>query len=267
MIRVDGLLLDLNGPTATVTFNRPDKANYIDNNWIAPLKSFFEEVKTRSDIRCVLIKANGKHFMAGGDLNFHDELMTMTHNERFGKLVSVIDEWNEMLFALLALPQPVVASVQGGAVGASFGLVAACDLVVAAENAFFSIAHVLHGGSIDGLVTYILPRQIGYKKTMHLALLGQRLSAREAERLGLVSSVVPLEDLRAETDKIVEHLANGPSVAYKMIKDLVSKSLDRSIEEQAQLENIYCSRSTQTEDWVEGSDAVFRKRPAKFVGR
>jgi 2-(1,2-epoxy-1,2-dihydrophenyl)acetyl-CoA isomerase len=263
---VEGLILDAGGPVATITFDRPAKANYIDNEWIEPLRAFFVEVAGRTDVRCVVLQANGRHFMAGGDLNYHDELMAMKPAERLAPLLALIERWNAMLKALLAVPQPIVARVQGGVVGASFGLVMACDLVIAAESAFFVVAHALHGGAIDGLVTYFLPRQVGYKKAMQLCLLGRRIGAREAERLGIVSEVVADELLASETDRLVQQLSEGPTRAYGMIKELVMTSLEHSLEEQATLENLRTAASAMTRDWEEGSDAVFRKRKPVFTG-
>jgi 2-(1,2-epoxy-1,2-dihydrophenyl)acetyl-CoA isomerase len=260
------LLIDLSAPIASITFNKPDKANYIHNEWIAPMKEFFDEVAKNKEIRCVVIKGNGRHFMAGGDLNYHDYLMALKPQERLTPLVELIDEWNTMMKAMLNVPQPIIARIQGGVVGASVGLVAACDLVIASENAFFVVAHALHGGAIDGLITYFLPRQIGYKKAMHLSLLGERVDAMEAERLGLVGKVVPNDEFEKEAEKLIDHIANGPTLAYQMIKQQIMSSLDHSIDEQALLENINTSKSAMTKDWEEGSVAVFKKRKANFIG-
>jgi 2-(1,2-epoxy-1,2-dihydrophenyl)acetyl-CoA isomerase len=265
-ISAEGLSIELSGPIASVTFMRPDKANYIDVKWIAPLKEFFEQVRSSRDVRCVLIKSTGKHFSAGGDLKLDAEIIAMPHDTRFGVQVDLGLQWDDMISVMLTVPQPIVASVQGGAVGGAVGLVAACDIVIAAENAFMSIAHIHCGLAVSELITYFLPRQIGYKKTMYLALLGERVSAREAERLGLFSTVVPSEQLQEETTKLVERLANGPTAAYGYIKELVLNSFDRSRQETATLEAVYVAKTSKTHDFAEGSEAVHKKRKAIFTG-
>jgi 2-(1,2-epoxy-1,2-dihydrophenyl)acetyl-CoA isomerase len=264
---IDGLVLDATAPVATVRFNRPEKANYIDNAWIRPLRLFFEDVAQRRDIRCVLIESTGRHFMAGGDLAFLEEMIALGVDGRVGRNLDIILQWNDVLEAILALPQPVIAKVQGGVVGAAVGLAAACDLVVAAETAFFSVAHVHHAEAVSGLITYFLPRQIGYKKAMHMALLGDRLTAREAERLGLVSLVVPDDDLAQQTQKLVARIVKGPPLAHALIKDSMLRSLDNTRQQQAALEFIAASKSSATQDWVEGCDAVVKRRAAIYGGK
>jgi 2-(1,2-epoxy-1,2-dihydrophenyl)acetyl-CoA isomerase len=264
---VDGLLLDISGALATVTFNRPEKANYIDNLWLEPLRQFLVALATNPEVRCVLVQSTGKHFMAGGDLKFMDQMIAMSRDGRVGKNLEIIMQWDAVLSALLALPQPVVARVQGGVVGAPVGLIAACDLVVAGESAFLSVAHVHHAEAVSGLITYFLPRQIGYKKTMHLALLGDRIPAREAERLGLVSQVVADAELAAATDQLVARLLSGPTAAYALIKRTVLDSFENTRPQQAALEFIAASKSAATDDWEAGCDALYKRRKPQFTGR
>ena len=148
---IDGLVLDSSGPIANVRFNRPEKANYIDNAWIAPLRRFFQQIAGRGDIRCVLIESTGKHFMAGGDLGFLDEMMALGVDGRVGRNLDIIIQWNDVLEALLGLPQPVVAKVQGGVVGAGVGLVAAASLqpgIVLSNNAMFQLLDARAASSV-----------------------------------------------------------------------------------------------------------------------
>ena len=218
-------------------------------------------------MRCLLIQSTGKHFMACGDMKFMDEMLAMPRDARVRRNLDVIIQWDAMLAALLALPQPVVARVQGGAVGAAVGLIAACDLVIAGEAALLSVAHVHHAEAVSGMITYFLPRQIGYKKAMHLALLGDRIAAREAERLGLVSLVVADSELNAETDKLIARLLQGPSAGYALIKEIILASLDNGRAEQVALEHVAASKSAATNDWLEGCDALYRRRTPRFQGR
>jgi 2-(1,2-epoxy-1,2-dihydrophenyl)acetyl-CoA isomerase len=181
------LLLEKSGAVATITFNRPEKANAMDIGWLAPITDFLRDVEHDPAIRCVLMRGNGKHFMAGGDLEIVQAFVSQPPERRAAMAEQPIHEYNVMARVMRRLGKPIVASVQGGVAGAAVGLVAACDLVIAADNTFFFVAHVLHGGSNDGLTTYFLPRQIGVRKTLELALLGERITGAQAHELGLVN--------------------------------------------------------------------------------
>jgi 2-(1,2-epoxy-1,2-dihydrophenyl)acetyl-CoA isomerase len=261
------ILFDKTGSVATMTFNKPDKANAFDPAWIPSMIDFITNVEHDDAVRCLLIRGNGKNFMAGGDLGSISEIMKMPPTEKSVRIASPIHEYNRLGRAMRRLGKPMVASVQGAVAGAAVGLVAACDLVIAAESAFFFVAHALHGGSVDGLTTYYLPRQIGTRKAMELALLADRLSATEAQRIGLINFVVPAEQLDAETQKLVQRLAAGPTRAYGLIRNQILASLENSLEEQGRLEAESYSGAALTSDWVEGLSAFFEKRKPGFTGR
>jgi 2-(1,2-epoxy-1,2-dihydrophenyl)acetyl-CoA isomerase len=264
---VSDLIFETAGPVASLTFNKPDKANALDPAWLPSIAEFFGDVDADPDVRCVLLRANGKHFMAGGDLGTVEEAMRQPPHRKAAMVSAPIHQYNLLAQTMQRLGKPIVASVQGAVAGAAVGLVAACDLVIAADSTFFFVPHVLHGGSVDGLTTYFLPRQIGVKKTLELALLGDRITASEAQRLGLVNFVVPAAELPAETAKLIERLANGPTQAYALIRQQVQKSLDNSIEQQGSLEAESYGRATLTHDWTEGIRSFLEKRKAKFTGR
>ena len=184
------LLLEKSGAVATITFNRPEKANAMDIGWLAPITDFLRDVEHDPAIRCVLMRGNGKHFMAGGDLEIVQAFVSQPPERRAAMAEQPIHEYNVMARVMRRLGKPIVASVQGGVAGAAVGLVAACDLVIAADSTFFFVAHVLHGGSNDGLTTHFLPRQILLVITVALqidhspmAALGQMLS-RTAHPVG-----------------------------------------------------------------------------------
>jgi len=173
-----------------------------------------------------------------------------------------------MVRVMQRLEKPVVASIQGGVAGAAVGLIAACDLVIAADTSFYWAAHILHGGSNDGLLTYFLPRQIGLRRTLEMALLGERLSAAEAQRIGLINFVVPEAELQAETAKLVERLCKGPTLGYGLIKKLVYASFDNTMAEQGRLEaECYGGRALHTADVQDGLKAFFERRAPKFEGK
>jgi 2-(1,2-epoxy-1,2-dihydrophenyl)acetyl-CoA isomerase len=265
--KMSDLILETAGPVATLTFNKPEKANALDPAWLPSIADFFGAIDADPEVRCVLIRGNGKHFMAGGDLGTVEEAMKQPPHRKAALVAAPIHQYNLVGEAMQRLGKPIVASVQGAVAGAAVGLVAACDLVIAADTAFFFVPHALHGGSVDGLTTYFLPRQIGVKKTMELALLGDRIAAAEAQRLGLINFLVPAAQLEAETAKLLERLASGPTKAYALIRRLVLKSLDNSIEQQGSLEAESYGRAALTADWSEGIRSFLDKRKAKFTGR
>jgi len=261
------LLLEKAAAVATVTFNQPEKANALDVAWLPRMTKFFQEIEHEPEIRVVLLKGNGKHFMAGGNLDYVEAFISKPPTERAVMAEEPIHQYNLMVRVMRRLQKPIVASVQGGVAGAAVGLIAACDLVISADSAFFFVAHILHGGSNDGLTTYFLPRQIGMKKTLELTLLGDRISAAEAQRLGLVNFVVPTAQLHEETGKLVDRLAAGPTRAYGLIKLLVESSPGNSMEEQGRLEAETYGKAAMTSDLVEGIRAFMGKRPPKFTGQ
>lgn len=260
------LLMEKNGALATLTFNRPEKANALDIRWLEPITKFMRDVEQDPAIRCVLLRGNGKHFMAGGDLDVVNQFVTQSPAKRAQLGEEPIHEYNVMVRVMRRMAKPVIASVQGGVAGAAVGLVAACDLAIAADNAFFFLAHVNHAGSNDGLTTYFLPRLIGTRKTLELALLGERFNAAKAQEYGIVNFVVPAADLAAETDKLVARLANGPTYTYGLIKHLVDASLGNSLEAQGRLEAESYGKAAATEDLVEGIKAFLGKRAPQFHG-
>ncbi|MET0660207.1 MAG: enoyl-CoA hydratase/isomerase family protein, partial [Steroidobacteraceae bacterium] len=137
------LLLEKSGSVATLTFNQPEKANALDPAWLPRMTQFLQEIEHDPSVRCVLIKGNGKHFMAGGNLDFMDRFISSPPEQRAILAEAPIHEYNKMVYVIRRLQKPVVASVQGAVAGAAVGLVGACDLVIAADNAFFFVAHIL----------------------------------------------------------------------------------------------------------------------------
>jgi 2-(1,2-epoxy-1,2-dihydrophenyl)acetyl-CoA isomerase len=257
----------IDGPLATLTFTRPDKANAFHPRMAAGMRRCFIEIQHTPSVRCLLIKGEGKHFMAGGDLEAIVDFDKVSDVERSDVGEGVIHEYNVMVRTMQRLDVPVVASVQGGVAGAAVGFVGACDLVIAADTAFFWIAHVLHGGSIDGLTTFFTPRHIGLRKAMELALLADRISGTKAAELGLINFAVPEAQLAVETAKLVKRLCEGPTKGYGKIKKLLYASFGNSMMEQGRMEAESYGEILHTQDVQDGLKAFFERRPPKFSGR
>ncbi len=256
------VLLSVEEGVATLSFNRPQVFNAMDADMMIQFRAAAELVQRDAAVRAVVLRGEGKAFLAGGDVAlFH---------QRIKELPEAIVRWGrEMHFAILALrraDKPVLASVHGACAGAGFSILCAADLAVAADNAYFSLAYTKIGASPDGGSTHFLPRLVGYKKAMELTLLADRFDANKARELGLVNWVVPADQLGQETQRIARELARGPTQAFGEAKRLMNQSLDRSIETQMEEELVAFARCATTHDLAEGVAAFVEKRKPVFHG-
>jgi len=191
---------------ATVTLNRPEVNNAYDSGLIHGVLSAMDELGKQSQLRVVVLKGNGKHFQAGADLKWINAVRPQSRAEN----EAVSRATFEAVQRLNGLPIPTVALVQGGCFGGGTGVIAACDVVIAADNAMFSIAEV-RWGLAAAIIIPQLCDAIGVRQVRRYALTGERFGAQEARRIGLVHEVVPLGELDSAAAKIVEQLlANGP---------------------------------------------------------
>ena len=251
----------------TLTLNRPEVLNAVNGPLTDKLFDELTSVENDSSIRCVVIRGGGGHFMAGGDLKlFYGELDRESDERRrfFEKFVYQV---HPLIQAIKRLPKPVVASVEGAAGGFGVSLMLACDLVIAADTSFCTMAYCSIGTSPDGSSTYFLPRSVGLKKAMELALLCERIDAATAKELGLVNWVVPADKLAAETEKLARRLAGGPTKAYGNTKRLLNASLHSTLDDQLQAEAESFAACAGSADFVEGITAFVEKRKAEFKGR
>lgn len=261
---IEGLGLDMDGAIARIVFDRPEKANAIRSGWAPEITKFVQRVEYEPSVRCLLIRAEGRHFQAGGDLAIDRSLPLA---DTIGMVQDEMAAWNRMVIAIHALPKPVVVAVQGGVVGASIGLVAACDLVIAAEDAFFISAQARIGASLDGLPSYFLPRRIGLARSLEWCLLGERIPAAVAARDGLVNRLVPRDELEASALDLCRCLASGPTKALGLTKRLLGMSTSNDIHAQAAAEMDAYASIADSDDWREGIAAFLEKRDARFEGR
>jgi 2-(1,2-epoxy-1,2-dihydrophenyl)acetyl-CoA isomerase len=246
---------------ATIALNRPHVMNAMDGEMMRQLRPVTEAVEKDSSVRAVVLRGEGAAFMAGGDVAvFHQHL---------AELPELIVTWGrEMHAAFLAMRRmgkPVLASVHGAVAGAGFSLMCAADLAIAAVDTRFTLAYANIGASPDGGSTYFLPRLVGYKKTMEMIMLPDRFDAETARLHGLVNWVVPNEKLAAETMRIAQRLAAGPTRAYAQAKRLVNQSLD-PLDAQMEEELQAFSRCARGADLKEGVTAFVEKRKPVFKG-
>ncbi|MDC0662969.1 enoyl-CoA hydratase/isomerase family protein [Marinobacter sp. SS21] len=260
------LLYEVENGVAYLTMNRPEARNALSLDMRTELCQRLEQLEADDSVRCVVLRGAGEHFLAGGDVRAFMEFTQLTAEERRRTFTHRIHQLHLIMFAMRRLAKPVIASVQGAAAGAGVSLALCCDLVIAAEDAFFTLAYSKIGASPDGSASYYLPRVVGAKKAMEMALLADRYSASEARELGMINWVVPNAELKARTRELAERLARGPTRAFANTKRLLQQSLNTPLEAQLQAEAELFGDSATSDDWVEGVRAFNEKRTPEFNG-
>lgn len=258
------LQFELRDAVANVTFNRPNSFNAMNMRMSQELLDIGIRCDEDPAIRAVLFTGAGEQaFCAGGDLSeFKDDLDKLPT-----RLKAMTAYLHAAITRLARMDAPVVAAVNGVAAGAGMSFVSACDLVIAADSAKFQMAYTRAGLTPDGSGTYFLPRILGVRRTMELALLNRQLSAQEALEWGLVNRVVPAAECLSEATSIANQLASGPTRAYGGVKKLLQSSLNDSLEGQMEHETRVIAEAGRSEDGREGIKAFTEKRSPEFQGR
>jgi 2-(1,2-epoxy-1,2-dihydrophenyl)acetyl-CoA isomerase len=245
-------------------FNRPAALNALDQ---AMADAFHEAAKGLAadpSVRCVVLSGEGRAFMAGGDIR----LFRAAGADAPAVVGRLIGSLHAALCLLAALPAPVIAAVHGPVAGAGMSVAMAADLAVAAEeDTRFVLAYLRLGISPDGGGTWALPRLVGLRRAMGIALLEEELDARAALDLGLVNRVVPGARLEAETMALARRLAAGPAQAIARTKALLRASLGRDLAAQLDAERDAFLAGTATADFAEGVAAFLGRRAPSFTGR
>src|SRR6476660_3403695 len=250
---------------ATVTLNRPEGGNAYNADLIQGLRSAMDALSARPELRVVLLRGDGKHFQAGADLAWVRSIARASTEEN----VAASRATAEAVDRLNRLPVPTVALVQRGCFGGGTGIVAACDVVIAADNALFSITEV-RWGLTAAIIIPQLCDSIGVRQVRRYALTGERFGAEDARRIGLVHEVVPLAELESAGAKIVEQLlANGPEALAETKRLAMESSFGGTgvnDEAYARLVKMHAARR-QTAEASEGLASFAEKRPAKWEGK
>jgi 2-(1,2-epoxy-1,2-dihydrophenyl)acetyl-CoA isomerase len=262
----ESVLLDVEDGVATVTLNRPEALNALDLIMAEGLAGAMARCEDDPAIRAVVLRGTGPAFMAGGDLKTFAALLGEPRGTRRAFFEQLIQQVHQGILAMRRMPKPIVAAVHGPAAGFGVSLVLACDLALAAEEAVFTLAYSLIGTSPDGGSTFHLPRAVGVKRAMEIALLGDRFPAADAARIGLINRAVPAAALAAEVETLARRLAAGPTHAYGRTKALINASFERPIEQQLQAEVESFAACALTRDFAEGVSAFLAKRRPEFHG-
>ena len=248
------------GPIAQITLNRPDRLNSFTAAMHAELRDAFANL---GDARVVILTGAGRGFCAGQDLN--DRNVAPGDKVDLGETVE--RDWNPLVRTLAALPQPVIARVNGVAAGAGASLAMACDLAIAGESAKFIQSFAAIGLVPDTGGSWHLTRNLGQARAMGLALTGEPLSAEQAAGWGLIWKCVDDEALDREVDALASKLAAMPPLGLAAIKRMIRSSWDRSLDQELDLQRDEMRRLGFTDDYREGVAAFLEKRPPIFTGR
>lgn len=255
----DEVLLTRDGAVVTITLNRPETLNALTAGMLASLADAVAEVAD-TDARVVVLTGAGRGFCSGADLR---RALGDTGQEDPG---AVIDACNRAVLTMQTMPQPVVAAVRGPAVGMGCGLALACDLVLAAQSATFSLPFTGIGLMPDGGASVLIPASLGRTRAMTLALLGDRLTAAEALQAGMASRVLPDVEFDAAVHEVVARLATGAGQALAATKRAVNAVTLPGLADGLAAERDGQVRLLGTSDFAEAIAAFSEKRPPHFTG-
>jgi 2-(1,2-epoxy-1,2-dihydrophenyl)acetyl-CoA isomerase len=254
------------GPVATLSLNRPDALNALDFAMVDALVESTAALAADSSLRVVILGGAGKHFMAGGDIRSFAGELRHDPAQRQAGFQKMVEHVHAAIETLHRMPQLLIGRMQGAVAGFGLSLMNTCDLVLAADDAYFTAAYRHIALSPDGGGSWSLPRLVGMRNAMEIMLLGERFDALAAQRLGLVNRVVPANELDASALSLARSLAAGPALALANTRRLLRDSWSRSLSEQLQAEAVSFGQCTADADFVEGITAFLDKRRAHFGG-
>lgn len=258
------ILTSIDGGVATLTLNRPKTLNALNPEMAEALEATTAALSADDAARCVLIHGAGGNFMAGGDIGYFHQCLSLSSEERADAVSSVIKLVHGAIGNIRNAAKPVVACVEGACAGFGVSLVAACDLAVVADNAVFSLAYSRIGITPDGGSTWFLPRLVGLKQASALALLADRFGPMEALQMGLVNQVVEAGALNDTAGSLALRLAKGPSKAFAGAKSLLNQSLNSTLEQQLKAEEERFIEGVKGAEFEEGVRAFVEKRKPNF---
>lgn len=246
-----------------LTFNRPEKLNAFTRSMCDRLEELCEEIRVDESIRVILLRGSGEAFVAGTDLHeLYQNLDTLSE-----EVISIIRQFNACILMLRDMPKLVISAVHGLVSGVGLSLMLASDLTIASDNAKFAMGFTQMAVSPAGAASYLLPRMVGAKKALELFIMSDIFDAQKANEYGLVNWVVPHDALDAETQRIVDKIANGPMVALGFTKQLIQLSLQNKFSTQMEVESEAFVKCINTKDFKTAVRSLMNKTTPEFEGR
>ena len=259
---MESILLKKENGVATLTLNRPKSYNSFNREMALACQATLDDCANDSTIRCVVITGEGKAFCAGQDLV---EVTTPELHPGFKKILE--EHYCPIILKIRNMEKPVIAAVNGVAAGAGANIALACDIVVAHEKASFIQAFSAIGLIPDSGGTFILPRLIGFQKALAISMLGDKIKAEEAEKMGMIYKVYSDEEYAEKLNALANKLANMPTHGLALTKKLFNNSMSNDLNTQLELENKLQIEASETEDYTEGVNAFLEKRKPNFIGK
>ncbi len=254
------ILFHIENNIAHITLNRPDKLNSFNREMALLLQACLDECASLHTVRCVYITGAGKGFSAGQDL------AEVADPDGPGMQKILSEHYNPIITKIRKLPKPVVAAINGVAAGAGANIALACDIVIAAQSASLIQAFSKIGLIPDSGGTFMLPRLVGWQKASAIMMLGDKITAADAERMGMVYKVINDDIFKEEAMKIASTLAQMPTKGLAFTKHALNYSITNNLEEQLLLEDELQQKAAATLDFKEGVNAFLEKRQPQFKG-
>lgn len=258
------VLYGIDGGVATITLNRPEAMNSLDTKTKIALRDDLRHAADDSSVRAVVLTGSGRAFCVGQDLKEHADALR-SGSASLGETVT--EHYNPIVSTLARMSKPVVAAVNGVAAGAGASFVFACDFRIVGQSAGFNLAFTAIGLSCDSGSSWTLPRLVGWAKARELLMLPRSVKADEALTLGLATQVVPDDTVLTRARELARQLADGPTVAYAAVRDVLNYSASHSLEESLIREGEMMTRTGATEDHRGAVSAFLAKQHAEFNGR
>lgn len=246
---------------AHITLNRPKAFNSFNREMALAFQDALKKAEKSDQVRAILLTGSGKAFCAGQDLK---EVLDKDKNPGFEKILE--EGYNPIIKLIRSIKKPFVAAVNGVAAGAGANIALACDIVIASEHASFIQAFSKIGLVPDSGGTFFLPRLIGFQKASALMMLGDKVDAQEAERIGMIFKYFPAEEFEEKSIALAEKMAKMPTKALGQTKELLNQSFENNLDQQLDLEGKHQIEAAQSKDYNEGVNAFVEKRKPEFKG-
>ncbi|AXT52666.1 2-(1,2-epoxy-1,2-dihydrophenyl)acetyl-CoA isomerase [Aquimarina sp. BL5] len=258
---MNSIELEIQNGIAKVTLNRPETFNSFNREMALRLQDTLDTCETNDEVRAIILTGTGKAFCAGQDLK---EVTSPELNPGFRKILE--EHYNPIVKRIRNIEKPIIAAINGVAAGAGANIALACDIVVATEAASFIQAFSKIGLIPDSAGTFFLPRLIGFQKASALMMLGDKINAKEAEELGMLYKVFPVETFEEEVMKLAFKVAQMPTKALGLTKRLLNQSVVNTLDQQLVMESNLQIEAAESNDYAEGVNAFIEKRKPVFKG-